>query len=262
MPINQATITKAEEKEMQQFTDKVALVTGAGSGIGRATAVLVAERGAAVTVMGRRESKLDEVVAEITAAGGRALAVPGDVSRPEDVERAVARTVAEFGALHYAVNNAGVSGYFVPLPEMTVEQWHRTVDIDLNSLFYGLKYEIPAILAAGGGAVVNISSVFADRGGPTPEYSSAKHGIRGLTRSAAIEFGPRGIRVNELQPGVIDTEMTQGNPEGAQKVADTGIPLRRMGTGREIATAVAFLLSDDASSINGSHLAVDGGFLA
>ena len=245
-----------------QFADKVALVTGAGSGMGRATAILLARRGAAVTLVGRRENKLAEVVAEITAAGGRALAVPGDVSRPEDVERAVARTVEHFGALHYAVNNAGVSGTFTPLTEMTPEQWQRTIGIDLNSLFYGLKYEIPAILAAGGGAVVNVSSVFADRGGPTPEYSSAKHGIRGLTRSAAIEFGSRGVRVNELQPGVIDTEMTQANPEGTQAVADTGIPMRRVGTGAEIATAVAFLLSDDASYVNGSHLAVDGGFLA
>jgi NAD(P)-dependent dehydrogenase (short-subunit alcohol dehydrogenase family) len=141
----------------------------------------------------------------------------------------VVRTVERFGALHFAVNNAGVSGTFVSLPEMTPEQWRRTIDINLSSLFYGLKYEIPAILEAGGGGAVNVSSVFADRGGPTPEYSSAKHGIRGLTRSAAIEFGGQGVRVNELQPGVIDTDMTQGNPEGAREVA---------------------------------HLAVDGGFLA
>jgi len=246
----------------QQFAEKVALVTGAGSGMGRGTAILLARRGAAVTVVGRRESRLADVVAEITAAGGKALAVPGDVSRPQDHDRAVARTLEQFGALHYAVNNAGVSGNFIPLTEMTPEQWRQIVDIDLNSLFYGLKYEIPAILDAGGGAIVNVSSVFADRGGPTPEYSSAKHGIRGLTRSAAIEFGARGVRVNELQPGVIDTEMTQANPAGTQRVAETGIPMRRVGTGEEIATAVAFLLSDEASYINGAHLAVDGGFLA
>jgi NAD(P)-dependent dehydrogenase (short-subunit alcohol dehydrogenase family) len=247
---------------MSQFENKVALVTGAGSGMGRATAVLLAQRGAVVTVVGRREQKLAEVVEEITANGGRAIAVTGDVSKPEDVERAVTRTVEEFGALHYAVNNAGVAGNFTPLVDMTPEEWQRTVDIDLNSLFYGLKYEIPAILAAGGGAIVNISSVFADRGGPTADYSSAKHGIRGLTRTAAIQFGRQGIRFNELQPGVIDTEMTQADPEGAQEVAERGIPLGRVGTGEEIATAVAFLLSDEASYINGAHLAVDGGFLA
>ena len=251
-----------EQALQEQFADKVALVTGAGSGMGRATAVLLAKRGAAVTLVGRRENKLADVAAEITAAGGKVLIQPGDVSRPEDNERAVARSVEHFGALHYAVNNAGVSGTFVPLPEMTPEQWQRTIDVDLSSLFYGLKYEIPAILEAGGGAVVNVSSVFADRGGPTPEYSSAKHGIRGLTRTAAIEFGGRGVRVNELQPGVIDTEMTQANPEGTREVVERGIPMRRVGMGQEIATAVAFLLSLDASYINGAHLAVDGGFLA
>jgi NAD(P)-dependent dehydrogenase (short-subunit alcohol dehydrogenase family) len=251
-----------EQARQEEFTGKVALVTGAGSGMGRATAILLAKRGAAVTLIGRRENKLADVAAEITAAGGKALAHPGDVSRPEDNERAVARTLERFGALHYAVNNAGVSGIFVPLPEMTPKQWQRTIDIDLSSLFYGLKYEIPAILQAGGGAIVNVSSVFADRGGPTPEYSSAKHAIRGLTRTAAIEFGGRGVRVNELQPGVIDTEMTQANAEGTRQVVERGIPMRRVGMGEEIATAVAFLLSGDASYINGAHLAVDGGFLA
>jgi NAD(P)-dependent dehydrogenase (short-subunit alcohol dehydrogenase family) len=246
----------------KQFEGKVALVTGAGSGIGAATALLLAERGAAVAVAGRRTNKLDEVVAQITAAGGTSIAVQTDVSDPAQVQRAVQATVERFGGLHYLVNNAGVTGYFEPLTEITIEQWKQVLDINLNGLFYGMKYAIPHLLAAGGGSIVNVSSVFADRGGPTPEYSSAKHAVRGLTTSAAIEYGRQGIRVNELQPGVIDTEMTQGNREGAQQVADRGIPLKRLGTGREIATAVAFLLSDDASYVNGAHLAVDGGFLA
>lgn len=125
-----------------------------------------------------------------------------------------------------------------------------------------MKYAAPAIAAAGGGEIVNVSSVFADRGGNSAEYVSAKHGIRGLTRAAAIRFAARGVRVNELQPGVTWTDMTEANPEGMQEVADRGIPRARIGESREIATAVAFLLSEEASYVTGAHLAVDGGFLA
>jgi NAD(P)-dependent dehydrogenase (short-subunit alcohol dehydrogenase family) len=197
-----------------------------------------------------------------TNANRQALAVTGDVSEAADVERAIDRAVAAFGALHYAVNNAGVAGHFVQTADMLLEMWRQVLGTNLDGLFYGLKYEIAAILGSGGGAIVNVSSVFADRGGPTVEYSAAKHAIRGLTRTAAQEYGGRGIRINELQPGVIDSEMTQADPEGTQKVVSRGVPVARVGTGEEIASAVAFLLSDDASYITGAHLAVDYGFLA
>lgn len=246
---------------MQPFKDKIAFITGGGSGMGAATAKLLAERGAKVAIFGRRKEKLDQVVFEIEAAGGIAIAIPGDVSIPSDLEKAIKTVVDNFGALHYAVNNAGMSGYKEKIANMTIEQWDQVIRVNLSSLFYSMKYEIPEILKASG-AIVNISSVFADRGGPTPDYSSAKHAIRGLTRTAAIDYGAQGLRVNELQPGVIDTEMTQADLKGTGAVAKTGIPLKRIGQGEEIAKAVAFLLSEEASYITGASLAVDGGFLA
>jgi NAD(P)-dependent dehydrogenase (short-subunit alcohol dehydrogenase family) len=227
----------------QPFGDKSALVTGAGSGMGAATAILLAERGAAVTLVGRRQAKLHEVADEIRRGGGRALIHEGDVSDPGDVRRAVEHTVAEFGGLDLAVNNAGIAGSTgTPIADIAIEDFRRTVAIDFASIFYSMKYEITAMLERGrGGAIVNVSS---------------------LTRSAAKDYGPQGIRVVELQPGVIDTEMTAADPEGAAAVAATGIPLRRTGGSREIATVVAFLLSNEASYVTGAHIAVDGGFLA
>jgi NAD(P)-dependent dehydrogenase (short-subunit alcohol dehydrogenase family) len=245
-----------------QFSGKAAFITGAGSGIGAATALFLAERGAAVALFGRRKDKLEEIAARIREAGGRVLAVPGDVGVPSDVERAIDNTVAEFGALHYGVDNAGMSGYFEGVADLSIDKWNEVINVNLSGLFYSMKYEVPPILTAGGGAIVNVSSVFADRGGPSADYASAKHAIRGLTRTAAKDYAACGIRVNELQPGVIDTELTQADPEGTQAVADRGIPLKRVGTAREAATSIAFLLSDDASYITGAHLAVDGGFLA
>jgi NAD(P)-dependent dehydrogenase (short-subunit alcohol dehydrogenase family) len=243
------------------FAGKVALVTGAGSGIGEATAVVLAERGAAVAIAGRSKDKLDRAAQSIRAQGGNVLPVVVDVSQPSQVQAAVERTVSEFGALHYAVNNAGVAGALRPLEEISVEDWNRVIGIDLSGLFYVVKYAAAAIVAAGGGAIVNVSSVFADRGGNSTDYVSAKHGIRGLTRAAAIQYASKGVRINELQPGVIWTDMTNADPEGTHEVAKRGIPAGRIGDSREVATAIAFLLSDDASYIVGAHLAVDGGFL-
>jgi NAD(P)-dependent dehydrogenase (short-subunit alcohol dehydrogenase family) len=247
----------------RQFEGKVIIVTGAGTGMGADTAILLAERGAKVTIAGRREAPLREIEAKIIAAGGEALVVSADVSKPDDATRMVAETVKRFGALHGAVNNAGIASENYDLPELPYELWDQTIGINLSSIFYCMRAQLPEIEKAGGGAIVNVSSVFADRGLPMrAAYSASKHGIRGITRSSALDWAARGIRINELQPGVIDTPMLShgGEQENAQIVAH--IAAKRMGLGREIATAAAFLLSEDASYVVGAHLAVDGGFLA
>jgi NAD(P)-dependent dehydrogenase (short-subunit alcohol dehydrogenase family) len=244
------------------FGGKVALVTGAGTGIGAATARLLARRGAAVTVAGRRKEPLEEVAGSIREAAGRALAVTADVAVADEVEDMVEQTVAEFGGLNLAVNNAGIAGPSAVPHEMTADAWDEIVRINLSGLFYGMHYEVPPMLKAGGGAIVNVSSVFADRGQLTRAgYAAAKHGIRGLTRSAAIDYGTYGIRVNELQPGVIATPMLDSDNSHAAMFAET-IPVGRLGSPEEVAAAICFLLSDDASYITGAHLAVDGGWLA
>ncbi|ROO87663.1 NAD(P)-dependent dehydrogenase (short-subunit alcohol dehydrogenase family) [Actinocorallia herbida] len=244
-----------------QFAGKTALVTGAGSGIGSAIARLLAARGASVALVGRQEGPLTELASEIAEEGGTALAIPGDVCDARAVAHSVAETVRRFGALHLAVNNAGTSGVHHDVPDLSEEEWNKTIGVNLSGVFYGLKYQIPAIQAAGGGAIVNISSVFADRGlSHRAAYSASKHGLRGLTRSAAADWAQHGIRINELQPGVIPVPRQQGNPEEVAKIAER-IPARRLGTGEEVAKAVAFLLSDEASYVIGAHLAVDGGFL-
>jgi NAD(P)-dependent dehydrogenase (short-subunit alcohol dehydrogenase family) len=245
-----------------QFANKVVLVTGAGTGIGADTAILLAERGAKVVLVGRTEGPLRDVEGRIVTAGGEALVVVADVSDLAAFENAVEDTVRTFGALHYAVNNAGIASQDCDVRDLPKDVWDETIAINLSSLFYCMKTELSAIDIAGGGAIVNVSSVFADRGLPQrAAYSASKHGIRGLTRATAIEWATRNIRINELQPGVIETPMTDKEPETTAQVAST-IAAKRLGKGRECATAIAFLLSDDASYITGAHLAVDGGYLA
>ena len=246
---------------VQSLKGKVALVTGAGTGIGGAVAKMLAARGARVTLVARRRDPLEAMAAEIAKAGGEALVVPGDVSRHEDMKNAVAKTVERFGALHLALNNAGILHKSALIPDLDVGEWDRAIAINLSGIFYSMKYEIPAMLAAGGGAIVNISSVFGDRAFPTnAAYVASKHGIRGLTRTAAREFVRQGIRVNEVMPGLFDTDMSASEPEQCAALAAM-VPLGRLGNVEEVAAAICFLLSDEASYITGAQLAVDAGFL-
>jgi NAD(P)-dependent dehydrogenase (short-subunit alcohol dehydrogenase family) len=244
-----------------EFSGRAAFVTGAGTGIGAATAAELAARGAKVAIMGRRTAVLDESAAAIRAQGGEVLVLTGDVANARDVEEAVRKTVAAFGGLHLAVNNAGVDGGTQKLAEVSVESWNATIGTNLSGVFYGLKFQIPAIIASGGGAIVNVSSVFSDRGLPQhAPYTASKHGIHGLTRAAAHDYAADKVRINELLPGVIDTPMLDTN-RGMVDQMTAFIPQRRLGQPAEVARAICFLLGDAASYMTGARVAVDGGFL-
>jgi NAD(P)-dependent dehydrogenase (short-subunit alcohol dehydrogenase family) len=244
-----------------EFAGRTAFVTGAGTGIGAATAIAIAAHGAQVALFGRRSPALETTAATIARAGGNALVIAGDVSDPRDVEQAVQRTVKTYGNLHMAVNNAGVDGGTQRLVDVSVESWNETIGINLSGVFFGLKYEIPAIIAAGGGAIVNVSSVFSDRGlVQHAPYTASKHGVHGLTRAAAQDYAAENIRINELLPGVIDTPMLDSNRAMVNQMT-AFIPQRRLGLPAEVARTICFMLSDAASYMTGARVAVDGGFL-
>jgi NAD(P)-dependent dehydrogenase (short-subunit alcohol dehydrogenase family) len=244
-----------------EFSGRSAFVTGAGTGIGAATARELAARGASVALMGRRTGALEETAAAIRGNGGEVLVLPGDVANAKDVESAVRETVAAFGALHLAVNNAGVDGGTQKLADVSVESWYDTIGINLSGVFFGLKFQIPAIIAAGGGSIVNVSSVFSDRGlSQHAPYTASKHGIHGLTRAAAHDYAADNVRINELLPGVIDTPMLDSN-RGMVDQMTAFFPQRRLGQPAEVARAICFLLGEGASYMTGARVAVDGGFL-
>jgi NAD(P)-dependent dehydrogenase (short-subunit alcohol dehydrogenase family) len=244
-----------------EFSGRSAFVTGAGTGIGSATAIELAARGASVAIMGRRAAQLEEAAATMRRNGREVLVLAGDVANAKDMESAIRKTVEKFGALHLAVNNAGVDGGTQKLADVSVESWSDTIGTNLSGTFFGLKYQIPAIIASGGGSIVNVSSVFSDRGLPQhAPYTASKHGIHGLTRAAAHDYAADGVRINELLPGVIDTPMLDTN-RGMVDQMTAFIPQRRLGQPAEVARVICFLLGDAASYMTGARVAVDGGFL-
>lgn len=230
---------------------KVALVTGAGSGIGREAAILLARRGARVLVADLDEASGKTTVQLIEAAGGTAVFLLTDVTREDDARNLVEEAVRQFDRLDYALNNAGSDGDILPLEEQKREKFLRVLDVNLMGVFYGMKYQLPVMAAKGGGAIVNTSSIAGLRGHPgLGPYVAAKHAVNGLTKTAALEYAGKGVRVNALCPGGVRTAMLEeylrSAPELKARIIDDH-PMKRMGEAREMAEAAAWLLSDAAS---------------
>lgn len=249
-----------------RLAGKVALVTGAGSGIGRATAKRLAAEGAKVMVAEFNEAAGEETVAQIKAAGGEAAFVHADVSRAAGVERMVAATVQRFGALNILHNNAGIFPRGGPIEQMSEEHWNAVIATNLTGVFLGCKYAVPALIAAGGGAIVNTASLAGIRGRPyQAAYIAAKGGVIALTRGLAIELAPHNIRVNCICPGGTDTPMIRPANRTDEEIARSRpaivahLPFQRFARPEEMADAVLYLVSDESSYVNGHALVIDGG---
>jgi len=252
---------------MGWFEGKVAVVTGAAMGIGKETARVLAAQGAAVMCADIDVPGASEVVKSITESGGVAKLVPTDVSDPKQCEQMVAAAVDAFGGLHLAVNNAGISAGFPKGATDPIQEWRQVLSIDLDGAFYCMRYEVPAMLEVGGGSIVNISSIFGLVGFETGwAYTAAKHGVVGLTRTAAIELAQQNIRVNSINPGCIWTPLQEKagirfGDDTYQYLAQKH-PMNRMGTVEEVANAIAWVLSDEASFVTGIVFPIDGGYTA
>ncbi|ROU04409.1 SDR family oxidoreductase [Histidinibacterium lentulum] len=249
---------------MFEFTQKTALVTGAASGIGKAIALELAASGATVVVSDLDEAACGRVAEEIARAGGRALARAADVSDAAAMEAAVAFAEAETGGLHLAVNNAGIGGAQAPVGEYPLESWAQVIGVNLNGVFYGMRYQIPAMERAGGGAIVNMASILGSVGfANSSAYVASKHALLGLTKTAAMEYAQKGVRINAVGPAFIQTPLLTDNLSDEMLAGLAGLhPIGRIGTPEEVSALTCFLLSERASFITGSYHLVDGGYTA
>lgn len=250
---------------MPLFDGKVAIVTGGGSGIGEAACYLYAREGAKVVVADLNEKTGNAVCEEIRKGKGDAIFVRADVSKPEDCQAMVAAALEKYGRLDIAFNNAGIGGEANPTADYSLEGWQKVIDINLSSVFYCMKYEIPAMLQAGGGAIVNMASILGRVGFETsPAYVAAKHGVVGLTKTTAVEYSRQGIRINAVGPGFIHTPLISGleQDEQTRNLLVSLHPIGRLGTSEEVAELVIWLSSDKASFVVGSYYPIDGGYLA
>ncbi len=246
------------------FKGCTAIVTGAGSGIGAEIARELGASGAHVIVSDMDGASADRIAGEITEAGGRADTCVADVADAAAVERLVDFAVEKGGALHMAVNNAGIGGPSAPLGEYPLDGWRQVIDVNLNGVFYGMRYQIPTMLAAGGGAIVNIGSILSSVGfSGASAYVAAKHAVAGMTKTAAMEYAEKGIRINAVGPAFIDTPLLSKNLDAAVIEQLAGLhPAGRLGTPAEVSALVCFLLSQRASFITGSYHLVDGAYTA
>lgn len=245
------------------FEDKVAMVTGAGSGIGAAMARRFAEEGAKVVVGDIDEDAARKIADEIEKAGGTAAAVRQDVADPASVQKSVDFALDRFDRLDVVVNNAGITGDLAPTADYSLDGWEKVIAVNLSSVFYGMKYQIPAMRGSGGGSIVNIASILGSVAArDSAGYNAAKHGVVGLTKTAALEYAADGIRVNAIGPGYIDTPLLKAlDKEVYDGLVDLH-PMGRLGKAEEVAELALFLASDKASFVTGSYHLVDGGYTA